>query len=113
MRVLVTGHNGYIGSVMVPVLRMAGHDVVGLDTFFFEDCTLRADEGRVRAIRKDIRDALQAKQRVERTSHWTPERFEKVLETKRQVPGGLATRRIDQPQVRVIEQQTDGDPGFA
>jgi nucleoside-diphosphate-sugar epimerase len=56
MRVLVTGHNGYIGSVMVPVLRTAGHDVVGLDTFFFEDCTLRADEGRVRAIRKDIRD---------------------------------------------------------
>lgn len=56
MRVLVTGHNGYIGSVMVPVLRTAGHDVVGLDTFFFEDCTLRDDEGRVPAIRKDIRD---------------------------------------------------------
>jgi nucleoside-diphosphate-sugar epimerase len=41
---------------MVPVLRTAGHDVVGLDTFFFEDCTLRDDEGRVPAIRKDIRD---------------------------------------------------------
>ena len=36
MRVLVTGHNGYIGTVMVPMLRAAGHDVVGLDTFFFE-----------------------------------------------------------------------------
>lgn len=56
MKVLLTGHNGYIGSVMVPVLRTAGHDVVGLDTFFFEDCTLRDDEGRVPAIRKDIRD---------------------------------------------------------
>jgi nucleoside-diphosphate-sugar epimerase len=41
---------------MVPVLRTAGHDVVGLDTFFFEDCSLRDDEGRVPAIRKDIRD---------------------------------------------------------
>jgi len=56
MRVLVTGHNGYIGSVMVPVLKMAGHDVVGLDTFFFEECTLRDEEHRVPAIRKDIRD---------------------------------------------------------
>lgn len=56
MRVLVTGHNGYIGSVMVPVLRMAGHDVVGLDTFYFEDCTLRGDGDGVPAIRKDIRD---------------------------------------------------------
>jgi nucleoside-diphosphate-sugar epimerase len=59
MRVLVTGHNGYIGSVMVPILRQAGHDVVGLDTFYFEDCTLRDDEDPVAEIRKDIRD-LQA-----------------------------------------------------
>ena len=56
MRVLVTGHNGYIGSVMVPTLRLAGHDVVGLDTFYFEDCTLRDDEDRVAEIRRDIRD---------------------------------------------------------
>ena len=40
MKVLVTGHNGYIGSVMVPFLAAAGHDVVGLDTYLFEDCTL-------------------------------------------------------------------------
>lgn len=56
MRVLITGHNGYIGSVMVPVLRTAGHDVVGLDTFFFEDCTLSGDEDHVPELRKDIRD---------------------------------------------------------
>jgi nucleoside-diphosphate-sugar epimerase len=56
MRILVTGHNGYIGSVMVPVLRMAGHDVVGLDSFFFEDCTLLDEQERVPEIRKDIRD---------------------------------------------------------
>jgi nucleoside-diphosphate-sugar epimerase len=40
MRVLVTGHQGYLGTVMVPVLRDAGHDVVGLDTGFFRDCVL-------------------------------------------------------------------------
>jgi nucleoside-diphosphate-sugar epimerase len=35
MRVLITGHNGYLGSVMVEVLQSLGHEVVGLDTFFF------------------------------------------------------------------------------
>src|SRR5882724_6749505 len=53
MRILVTGHNGYIGSVMVPVLRRTGHDVVGLDSFFFEDCTLLDEQERVPEIRKD------------------------------------------------------------
>lgn len=56
MRGLVTGHNGDIGSVMVPVLEAAGHEIVGLDTFFFEDCTLGSELGQVRALRKDIRD---------------------------------------------------------
>ena len=32
MKVLVTGHRGYIGTVMVPMLLSSGHDVVGLDT---------------------------------------------------------------------------------
>lgn len=56
MRVLVTGHNGYLGSVMVPVLRAAGHEVLGLDTLFFEDCGLGDDVDRGPSIRKDIRD---------------------------------------------------------
>lgn len=56
MRVLVTGHNGYIGSVMVPVLSAAGHTLAGLDTFFFEDCAFTADLGAVATARKDIRD---------------------------------------------------------
>jgi nucleoside-diphosphate-sugar epimerase len=38
MRVLVTGHHGYIGSVLAPLLHEAGHEVVGLDTFFFRGC---------------------------------------------------------------------------
>ena len=56
MRVLVTGHNGYIGSVMVEVLGRAGHDVVGLDTYLFEDCTFGAERLQVPAVRADVRD---------------------------------------------------------
>ena len=40
MRLLVTGHQGYLGTVMVPILQAAGHDVTGLDSGFFEDCVL-------------------------------------------------------------------------
>ena len=38
MRVLVTGHHGYIGSVLAPLVAGAGHDVVGLDTCFYRGC---------------------------------------------------------------------------
>lgn len=40
MRVLVTGHQGYLGTVMVPVLTAAGHDVIGLDNGYFAECVL-------------------------------------------------------------------------
>jgi nucleoside-diphosphate-sugar epimerase len=57
MRVLVTGHDGYIGSVLVPLVAGAGHQVVGLDTFLYDGCALgEPEEAAVPAIRKDIRD---------------------------------------------------------
>ena len=56
MKVLVTGHNGYIGSVMVPLLQAAGHEVCGMDNYLFEDCTFWDDYASIPAIRKDIRD---------------------------------------------------------
>src|SRR5690242_4127440 len=59
-RVLVTGHHGFIGSVMVPLLRAAGHDVVGLDTDYYVDCTFLGGAAEVPSIRRDIRDALPA-----------------------------------------------------
>lgn len=59
MRVLVTGHNGYIGSVMVDVLHAAGHSVVGLDAYFFENCGITQAE-RIPAFRKDLRDVTHA-----------------------------------------------------
>ena len=35
MRVLVTGHDGYIGTVLTPLLAQAGHEPVGLDASLF------------------------------------------------------------------------------
>ena len=60
MRVLVTGHNGYIGCALVPMLIRAGHDVAGLDNCIFEDCTLGPDAEAVPTIRKDVRDVEQS-----------------------------------------------------
>jgi len=59
-RILLTGHNGYIGSVMGPHLVAAGHQVVGLDTKFFGECTLPPDSPAIPEIRKDIRDLTAA-----------------------------------------------------
>ncbi|MEL6102168.1 MAG: NAD-dependent epimerase/dehydratase family protein [Pseudomonadota bacterium] len=58
MRLLVTGHRGYIGCVLVPMLRAAGHDVVGLDSDIFSRCTYDAAGTMPVApsIQKDIRD---------------------------------------------------------
>jgi nucleoside-diphosphate-sugar epimerase len=55
-RLLVTGHNGYLGSVMVPTLRKNGYSVVGLDTGYFRECTLVPDSATPPSMAKDIRD---------------------------------------------------------
>ncbi|MFL5487281.1 MAG: NAD-dependent epimerase/dehydratase family protein, partial [Gemmatimonadaceae bacterium] len=56
MRILVTGHNGYIGSVLAPMVRAAGHEVVGLDAFFFEGGTFGDYGPRFESKRMDLRD---------------------------------------------------------
>jgi nucleoside-diphosphate-sugar epimerase len=57
VRVLVTGHNGYIGTVLAPMLQRAGHEVVGLDSYWFDkDCSLTEGPIGVPSINKDIRD---------------------------------------------------------
>jgi nucleoside-diphosphate-sugar epimerase len=57
MRVLLTGHEGYLGAVIAPLLQDAGHEVVGLDSGLFAECGF-GDDSAIRdlpAIRKDLR----------------------------------------------------------
>jgi len=60
MRVLLTGHRGYIGGVARPMLRSAGHDVVGLDTDLFAGCDFGEPTLEIPEIRKDIRNLTRA-----------------------------------------------------
>jgi nucleoside-diphosphate-sugar epimerase len=58
MRVLVTGHRGYIGAVLVPIFQAAGHDVVGLDSDLYRGCTF-GDPAAIAAVPDlgvDLRD---------------------------------------------------------
>jgi nucleoside-diphosphate-sugar epimerase len=56
MKVLLTGHKGYIGAVAVQMLHSAGHEVIGLDTDLFSDCNFGSAAPDVAEIRKDLRD---------------------------------------------------------
>lgn len=56
MRVLLTGHRGYIGSVLTPMLLDRGHDVTGFDSDLFRACTFCGDLAETPTIEKDIRD---------------------------------------------------------
>ena len=65
MRVLVTGHHGYIGCSLVPMLLERGHQVVGLDSYLFAGCTMGPEPVAVPSFACDIRDV-------------TPEHFEGI-----------------------------------
>lgn len=58
MKVLVTGHRGYIGAVMVPMLLEADHVVTGCDTDLYADCSFApgGTMAPVPELRSDIRD---------------------------------------------------------
>ena len=56
MRILLTGHKGYIGSIMGPMLVAKRHEVIGLDSDLFESCTFGEPGDELPFIRKDIRD---------------------------------------------------------
>jgi nucleoside-diphosphate-sugar epimerase len=57
MRILLTGHKGYIGTVMVPMLLGAGHEVVGLDSDLFRQCTFAPGIHDIAELQLDLRDA--------------------------------------------------------
>ena len=60
MRILLTGHLGYVGSVMTPMLVAAGHDVVGMDADLYRGSTfgVHTSGSLVPNIAKDVRDVL-------------------------------------------------------
>ena len=55
MKVLVTGVHGYIGSITAPMLADAGHEVVGLDTFYYRGCDF-GQSANVTSLDMDVRD---------------------------------------------------------
>lgn len=58
MRILITGNQGYVGTVMGKMMTKAGHEVIGLDTGYFTDCWMGEDRKDyvAKQIVKDIRD---------------------------------------------------------
>ena len=60
MKVLVTGHHGYIGSVLAPYLADAAHEVTGLDTRFYRGCDFGVDPAFIEGSTADVRDVTPA-----------------------------------------------------
>jgi nucleoside-diphosphate-sugar epimerase len=60
MRILLTGHQGYIGAVARQMLLSTGHEVVGLDTNLFDGCDFGTPAVEIPEIRKDIRNVTKA-----------------------------------------------------
>jgi nucleoside-diphosphate-sugar epimerase len=56
MNVMVTGDRGYIGAVLVPILKVKGYKVVGYDSGYFQDNLLENFDQNYHKITKDIRD---------------------------------------------------------
>ena len=56
MKVLVTGHRGYIGSVLVPMLLARDHEVTGLDSDLFRACTFDGELATIPELIGDVRD---------------------------------------------------------
>src|SRR5215472_16764231 len=56
MKVLLSGHKGYIGALAAPLLRAAGHDVTGLDSNLFAGCEFGQARLEIPEILKDVRD---------------------------------------------------------
>ena len=71
MIVLVTGNQGYVGTVLTPFLAAAGHEVWGLDTGYYEPCLLGplGTTGLARQIVKDVRD-VSADELAARVIRW-------------------------------------------
>lgn len=56
MNILVTGNNGYIGSILTELLLRKGYDVTGFDTNYFKECEFNKFHFEIKQINKDIRN---------------------------------------------------------
>jgi nucleoside-diphosphate-sugar epimerase len=56
MRILLTGYKGYIGAIAGPILRSAGHEIVGLDSDLYQGCDFGVPPPEIPGVRKDVRD---------------------------------------------------------
>jgi nucleoside-diphosphate-sugar epimerase len=56
VKVLVTGSAGYVGSVLCPVFEEYGHEVVGLDTGYYDGCDFGAYDAVRMQMKLDVRD---------------------------------------------------------
>jgi nucleoside-diphosphate-sugar epimerase len=56
MKIMVTGERGYIGAVLVPMLKEKGYDVVGYDSGYYSENLLEQFDEDYHRITKDIRD---------------------------------------------------------
>jgi nucleoside-diphosphate-sugar epimerase len=74
MKIMVTGAAGYIGSVLVPTMLDAGHEVVALDNFMYNQSSLldRCYDPRLTIIRGDVRDETLLKKWVPKVDVMIP-----------------------------------------
>jgi len=56
VKVLVTGHEGYVGTLLVPLLKAEGYEIVGLDTKLYAKSKFSDYENHIPSIKKDVRD---------------------------------------------------------
>src|SRR3989304_2852583 len=56
LRVLVSGHRGYVGTVLTRVLSHAGVEVVGLDCEMFRECDFGRTREQIPSFEIDVRD---------------------------------------------------------
>jgi nucleoside-diphosphate-sugar epimerase len=56
MRIMVTGHRGYIGPHVVRIVQENGHQAVGLDTGLYRDCSI-SPVPEIPTVDRDIREA--------------------------------------------------------
>jgi nucleoside-diphosphate-sugar epimerase len=94
VRVLVTGHHGYIGSVLAPILRDAGHDVVGLDTYYYRGRDFDFDN-RFEAMRELAADARDV--RASDVEDFEGHRYVRLRQLRRLIENGQVDGNLRRP----------------